>query len=173
MTISCSALLYTTNCNPKRHQSVQIYKSFGLQPVTTCIAVHFFSSTLLFKCKKAFKGNLHCCTLLFKCKKGNLHCRTLLFKCKEDNLHCSTLFSPTSSDKTHVFSVFLLLRELSFWLFANMTGNYILVINVTEQNIYSKENTVQLTFNLHEHSPAEIEDLSHSTWQSSEKNRNC
>ena len=31
---SCSALLYTTNCNPKRHQSVQISKSFGLQPVT-------------------------------------------------------------------------------------------------------------------------------------------
>ena len=32
---SCSAFLYTTNCNPKRHQSVQISKSFGLQPVTT------------------------------------------------------------------------------------------------------------------------------------------
>ena len=31
---SCSALLYTTNCNPKRHRSVQISKSFGLQPVT-------------------------------------------------------------------------------------------------------------------------------------------
>ena len=42
MTISCSALLYTTNCNPKRHQSVQISKSFGLQPVTssTVVMVH-------------------------------------------------------------------------------------------------------------------------------------
>ena len=30
----CSALLYTTNCNPKRHPSVQISKLFWLQPVT-------------------------------------------------------------------------------------------------------------------------------------------
>ena len=39
---SCSVLLYTTNCNPKRHQSVQISKSFGLQPVTIGKANYVF-----------------------------------------------------------------------------------------------------------------------------------